>query len=92
MVHRDGSTHEWVPGRAWDLIVTSDDATGRVYSGFCVKEEGTWSFGMGVHMSNLPYAAPGIPKGRVAPVHGPERRIGTGDPWAVAQPQAVQRA
>ena len=63
MVHQDGSTHEWVPGRAWDLIVTSDDATGRVYSGFCVKEEGTWSFGMGVHMSNLPYAAPGHTEG-----------------------------
>ncbi len=48
MVHRDGSTHEWVPGRAWDLIVTSDDATGRVYSGFCVEEEGTWSSFRGV--------------------------------------------
>ena len=48
MVHQDGSTHEWVPGRTWDLIVTSDDATGRVYSGFCVEEEGTWSSFRGV--------------------------------------------
>ena len=48
MVHQDGSTHEWVPGRVWDLIVTSDDATGRVYSGFCVAEEGTWSSFRGV--------------------------------------------
>ncbi len=37
MVHQDGSTHEWASGRMWDLIVTSDDATGRVYSGFPVK-------------------------------------------------------
>ena len=42
-------------------------------------------------MPNRPYAAPGIPKGRVAPVHGPERRIGTGDPRAVAQLQAGRR-
>ncbi len=48
MVHQDGSTHEWVPGRVWDLIVTSDDATGRVYSGLCVAEEGTWSSFRGV--------------------------------------------
>ena len=46
---------------------------------------------MGLHVPNLPDAAPGIPKGRVAPVHGPERRIGTGDPRAVAQLQAVRR-
>ena len=59
--------------------------------GSLVRERPGGEGGMGVHMSNLPYAAPGIPKGRVAPVHGPERRIGTGDPWAVAQPKAVQR-
>ena len=29
-------------------------------------------------------AAVGIPKGRVAPVHGPETRIGLGDPRAVS--------
>ena len=27
MLHQDGSTHEWVPGCQWDLIVTLDDAT-----------------------------------------------------------------
>ena len=27
MLHQDGSSHEWVPGRWWDLIVTMDDAT-----------------------------------------------------------------
>ena len=46
---------------------------------------------MGLHMPNRPDAALGIPNGRVAPVHGPETRIGTGDLRAVAQPQAVQR-
>lgn len=43
MIHQDGSTHEWVPGQVWDLIVTLDDATGAVYSGFFVDEEGTRS-------------------------------------------------
>ena len=41
---------------------------------------------MGLHMPKRPDAAAGIPKGRVAPVHGPETWIGTGDPGAVAQP------
>jgi hypothetical protein len=27
MLHQDGSTHEWVPGRWWDLIVTMGGAT-----------------------------------------------------------------
>ncbi len=43
MLHQDGSSHEWVPGRRWDLIVTLDDATSDVYSGFFVEEEGTMS-------------------------------------------------
>jgi len=34
MLHQDGSTHEWVAGQRWDLIVTMDDATSEVYSGF----------------------------------------------------------
>ena len=32
MLHQDGSTHLWVPGRYWDLIVTMDDATNEHYS------------------------------------------------------------
>ena len=48
LVHQDGSTHEWVPGTRWDLIVTMDDATSEVYSGFFVEEEGTWSSLRGV--------------------------------------------
>ena len=43
MLHQDGSTHEWVPGRHWDLIITLDDATSEHDSMFFVEEEGTAS-------------------------------------------------
>jgi len=43
MLHQDGSRHEWVAGKLWDLIVTMDDATNRHYSMFFVEEEGTQS-------------------------------------------------
>jgi transposase len=43
MLHQDGSTHEWVPGCQWDLIVTMDDATRALYSAFFIEEEGTMS-------------------------------------------------
>jgi len=43
MLHQDGSTHRWVPGVYWDLIVTMDDATNEIYSAFFVEEEGTSS-------------------------------------------------
>ena len=36
MLHQDGSRHEWVPGKKWDLIVTMDDATSEHYSMFFV--------------------------------------------------------
>jgi transposase len=42
-IHQDGSTHEWVAGEQWDLIVTMDDATNEIYSAFFVEEEGTLS-------------------------------------------------
>lgn len=32
MLHQAGSTHEWVPGCQWDLIVTLDDATNEVHA------------------------------------------------------------
>lgn len=48
LVHQDGSSHAWVPGCKWDLIVTMDDATNEVYSAFFVEEEGTWSSLQGV--------------------------------------------
>jgi hypothetical protein len=43
MLHQDGSSHEWVPGKQWDLIVTMDDATNEHYNIFFVQEEGTAS-------------------------------------------------
>lgn len=48
MLHQDGSTHEWVYGKKWDLIVTMDDATNEHYSMFFVDEEGTDSSFQGV--------------------------------------------
>jgi transposase len=48
MLHQDGSNHEWVPGKKWDLIVTMDDATNEHYSIFFVDEEGTDSSFQGV--------------------------------------------
>jgi transposase len=48
ILHQDGSTHEWVPGQKWDLIVTMDDATSEQYSMFFVDEEGTKSSFQGI--------------------------------------------
>ena len=48
MLHQDGSRHEWVTGKKWDLIVTMDDATNEHYSMFFVEEEGTASSFQGV--------------------------------------------
>jgi len=48
MVHQDGSTHEWVAGQHWDLIVTMDDATNEHYAMEFVEQEGTVSSFQGV--------------------------------------------
>jgi transposase len=48
MLHQDGSRHEWVPGKMWDLSVTMDDATSEHYSMFFAEEEGTTSSFQGV--------------------------------------------
>ncbi len=48
MLHQDGSTHQWVPGVYWDLIVTMDDATNEHYSMFFCDQEGTQSSFQGV--------------------------------------------
>lgn len=48
MIHQDASTHGWVPGEVWDLVVTMDDATGRIYSALFVAQEGTWSSMRGI--------------------------------------------
>ena len=39
MLHQDGSSHEWVPGQWWDLIVIMDDATSEIYSAIFVDED-----------------------------------------------------
>lgn len=43
MVHQDASSHEWISGHRWDLVVTMDDATGEHLSMFFCNEEGTAS-------------------------------------------------
>lgn len=43
MLHQDASSHEWIAGEVWDLIVTMDDATSEIYSAFFVDEEGSHS-------------------------------------------------
>ncbi|MCY4323125.1 MAG: ISNCY family transposase [Gammaproteobacteria bacterium] len=48
LLHQDASTHEWVPGSMWDLVVTMDDATNEHCSMFLCEEEGTWSSFRGV--------------------------------------------
>ena len=48
LLHQDGSTHAWVPGQTWDLIVTMDDASNRHYSMFFCDQEGTRSSFQGV--------------------------------------------
>ena len=48
MLHQDGSTHEWVSNKKWDLIVTMDDATSEHYSMFFTQEEGTDSSFRGI--------------------------------------------
>ncbi|MDF1556549.1 MAG: ISNCY family transposase [Deferrisomatales bacterium] len=51
MVHQDASTHAWVPGVHWDLIVTMDDATSEHYSMVFVEEEGTHSSFLGIQQT-----------------------------------------
>jgi hypothetical protein len=48
MLHQDGSTHRWFGDGRQDLVITMDDATSQVYSGFFVEQEGTWSSLRGV--------------------------------------------
>lgn len=48
LLHQDGSTHEWVPGAVWDLIVTMDDATNERHLMFFCDEEGTMSSFWGI--------------------------------------------
>jgi transposase len=44
LLHQDGAKHPWLAGQpALDLIITMDDATSEIYSGFLVEEESTLS-------------------------------------------------
>lgn len=50
LLFQDGSTHRWIPalGRDIDLVVTLDDATGRITSALFVEQEGTMSSFLGL--------------------------------------------
>lgn len=48
LLHQDASSHQWVDGQKWDLVVTMDDATNEHYSMFFVLEEGTSSSFIGI--------------------------------------------
>jgi transposase len=43
LLHMDGSTHEWIQGASQDLIVTMDDADGKILYARFFPEEGTLS-------------------------------------------------
>ena len=43
LLHHIASRREWASGHTWDLVLTMDDATNRVHSGFFVEELGIWS-------------------------------------------------
>ena len=51
LLFQDGSRHRWLVGldRLYDLVVTLDDATSRIYSAILVEEEGTQSSFLGLH-------------------------------------------
>lgn len=49
LLHQDASSHEWVDGKMWDLVVTMDDATNEIYSMFFCDQEGTASTFRGLY-------------------------------------------
>lgn len=50
LLFQDGSTHRWIAtlGHDLDLVVTLDDATGKIYSAIMVDQEGTMSSFLGL--------------------------------------------
>lgn len=48
MIHQDGSTHNWFGSYNSDLIISMDDATSEITSGFFCKQEGTYSSMRGI--------------------------------------------
>ena len=53
MLHQIATKHEWIPGRMWHLVLTLDDATNRVYSGFFAEETGVRSSFRGIRETVL---------------------------------------
>lgn len=50
LIHQDASTHEWIAGRPMaDLVITLDDADGRILQGRFVEQEGTRSSLQAIH-------------------------------------------
>ena len=74
--HQDGSTHEWVPGCQWDLLVPLDEATTEIYSAFFIEEEGTLRSFRGVHRRSSRRRGPSVRSRRIGgPTTGtPTRR------------------
>ena len=48
LIHQISARGEWTAGCTWDLVLTMDDATNRVHSGFLVEEVGIWSVFRGI--------------------------------------------
>jgi len=86
MLHQIATKHDWIPGRIWHLVLTLDDATSRVYSGFFAEETGVRSSFRGiretvlakglfdslcVHRSIVDRLAPSVPDGGTK--NGPEQ-------------------
>jgi len=65
LLHQDGSTHQWVPGCQWDLIVTMDEATTEHCSMFFVEQEGAASGFQGIRRRDC------CPRLVLQPVHRP---------------------
>jgi hypothetical protein len=57
MIHQDGSTHRWIEALGYDidLIITMDDASSKITSGFFVEQEGTLSSLEGIRETIIVY-------------------------------------
>lgn len=53
LLRQEAIRNEWVPKGAWNLVVTVDGATNRVYSGFFVDEHTIWAGFRGVRETVL---------------------------------------
>ena len=53
LLRQEAIRNEWVPKGTWDLFITLDEATNRVYSGFFVDEHTIWAGFRGVRETVL---------------------------------------